>query len=412
MKTSRSNQIRAVVLAIIFAFATAFSPLLGADQRNYLVILLSAFSIPLMVYLGLGIGKDLIWLLVVLLGQFFLILVNGTWSELNTLAYTGMLASAYLAVARGLHTGYVTRDAVLKILKSLIFLYAIFSVLQMAASLQGLPIPNLILSKGVWSYNSLAPEPSQAARALALSILTYLILARDRNDKIGLRELLSQHKFVVAAFLISIGLTGSGTGFIAAPLAITLILSKTWVLAILSGLFLAWPALYTIDFPAIQRASAFLATLPTMDISALVEADHSGAMRVMPLLIFFDEAQPASLQFWFGGGMGAIATYLQGKLIGAGDLVGAGFIPGYIMAFGVVGTLTFLWAFVLRFLVPATRPVALLWLIFFATSPWNTQFFWYGLMLVRIVHELQRVQMRKTTLKLRPMSPSTSGVGE
>lgn len=395
---SRSLAIRQLTLALIFAFATAFSPFVGDDQRNYLVIFLAASSAPLMAFLRLGIGKDVIWLALVLLGPFLLILVNGPWSELTTLAYTGMLATAYLAVARGLHTGFITRNAVVRLLKILILLYALFSVLQMAASLGGLPIPNLILSKGAWNYNSLAAEPSHAARALALSMLTYLILVRDGNDKIGLCELLSQHKSFVGAFLISIGLTGSVTGFIAAPLAIVLVLSKTWTLALAGVLFLAWPTLYTIDFPAIQRSSAFLAALPTMDIAALVEADQSGAMRVMPLLIFLDEADPASLQFWFGGGLGAIDSYVQGKLIGAGELVGAGFIPGYIMAFGVVGALLFLWAFLLRFLVPATRPIALLWIILFATSPWNTQLFWYGLMLVRVVHEFQRVQKKERQL--------------
>lgn len=395
---SRSLAIRRLTLALIFVFATAFAPLVGDDQRNYLVILLAISSAPLMLHLRMGVGKDLVWIAVALLGPFLLTLENNESAEFTSLAYTGILATAYVAVARGLHSGHVTRDAIAKLLKTLILLYATFSVFQMTASLSGMPIPNLILSKGIWSYNSLAVEPSHAGRVLALSMLTYLILVRNENSEIGLRALLSKHKLVVVAFLMSTGLTGSVTGLIAATLAIMLVLSKFWTSVFAGVLFLAWPTLYMIDFLAFQRLTAFLAELHTMDITALVEADHSGAMRMMPLLLFLEEANPATLEFWFGGGLGAIASYVQGKLVGAGDLVGAGFIPGYVMAFGVVGTLLFLWAFLIRFLVSATRPVALLWAILFATSAWNSQLFWYGLMLVRIVHELQYVQKRKERL--------------
>ena len=394
----------------MFVFATAFSPLVGDDQRNFLVIFFAFLSVPLMVYLHLGVGKDVIWLGFVLMGQLLLTLINGQRGELTTVIYTCLLATAYIAVSRGLQTGYVTRDALAKLLKKLILLYGMVSILQMAASLVGLPIPNLILSKGLWSYNSLAVEPSHAARVLSLSMLAYLLLARNKNE-IGFRELIGRDKLLVVAFLISTGLTGSAIGIIAALLALLLAMSRARILVAAGLLFLAWPALLSIDFPAIQRSSAFLAALPTMDIPALVEADQSGAMRVMPILLFLDKADPTALEFWFGGGLGAIASYVQGELVGAGELVAAGFIPGYIVAFGVIGTLLFLWAFLFRFVVEATLPIVLLWVILLATSAWNSQIFWYGLMLVRAVHEFQCVQKRKerkSALRFKTLPAATS----
>ena len=405
---SRSVAIRRLTLALIFVFATALAIFIGSDQRNYLVIAFAALSLPLVVFLRRKLGQELILVLVALLPQFLVVVATGESGYMTTIMYTTLLSMAYLALAEGLRSGYVNREAMLTLLKRLIFAYAVVSVLQMSASLVGLPIPNLILSKGGWNYNSLAVEPSHAGRALALSMLTYFILSRTTTDKTGLRDFLLQHKLVVVAFLTSVGLTGSVTAILAAPAAIILTLSSAWRFVLAGLLLLSWPALQAVDLPALQRGSAFLSALPTMDIAALTEADSSGALRVIPMLLFLQKADPTTMEFWLGGGLGSIASYVQGELPGLGEeVVAAGFIPGYVIAFGVIGTLLFLWVFLFRFLSQATLPVVLLWSVLFATSAWNTQLFWYGLMLIRVTYHFQIIQKRqekKASSRLRTMS--------
>lgn len=392
---NRAQVIQMAVLVLLFIFATAFSLLVGEDQRNFLVIFCSLLSLPLLFFLRLKLGYDLIWIFLVFLPPFFVTLIQGSLEDFSTIGYTGLFAFAYLFVVEGLRSGYISRESIAKLLKLIIQLYALFSVLQMAASLAGLPEPNLILSKGLWSYNSLAVEPSHAGRALAITMLVFLIISREPTDTKSFAFLFIKNRTVLIAFLISISLTGSSTALVAAILAIILALSKKWMFVLVSILMLLWPTLYMVDLSSLQRSIDFLSVLPTMDASALIEADQSGAMRILPFIIFLEKADFLDIDVWFGGGLSAIAGYVQGELIGAGDLVAAGFTPGYIIAFGLLATLLFLWVFLLRFVTKSTLPVAMLWIVIFITSPWNSQLFWYGLMLMRVIYYFEYSQKKR-----------------
>lgn len=382
----KQNLQKAILLTLIFVFATAFAPMVGEDQRNYSVILFAVLAAPLIILMQLRVKNDLAWILISLGYATSVVLLKDNLESLTTLAYTFLLSMGYLAVAGGLQSGYIELRSVVRLLKWLIMLYAIVSILQLVASLADLPIPNLILSKGMWSYNSLAVEPSHAGRALAMTMLTYLLIVRKWGNRKGLADTLIKDIRVVGAFCVSVGLSGSATGLIGALFAILLSLAKRQIIIFAAILMLVWPMLTAIEVSSLQRALAFINALPIMDISTVVETDQSGAMRVMPLLIFLNKTSVFDISFWLGGGFGAISAYIEGDLVGAGDKVGAGFIPGYVMAFGVFGTVLFLYAFVFRFLERFTLPIFILWLILLSTSPWNSQLFWYGLMLLRIAY--------------------------
>jgi hypothetical protein len=386
---TRASVVRLVVLTLIFVFATAFAPLIGVDQRNYLVIFFSILSVPLIMFLRFRLKKELLLVIAALVYPWLVTLFKGTLGDLTTTGYTTLLATGYLAVVGGLRSGHIELESVRKLLKGLIFLYALVSVLQLLTSFAGLPVLNLILSKGVWSYNSLAVEPSHAGRAMAMTMLTYLMLSREWGDRAQFLNIFRKHGRTVGAFVVSIGLTGSATGVIAAPLAILLALSKRWIFVLSGLLLMAWPMLYLIDSPVVRRALMFMTAVPTMNITAIVAADQSGALRVLPVLLYLDKASIGDVNFWLGGGPGAISAYVKGELVGAGDLVAAGFIPGYLISYGVVGTLFFLYAFVFRFLTAFVLPIVVLWLFLFGVTAWNTQLFWFGLILLRVAHHFR-----------------------
>jgi len=73
----------------------------------------------------------------------------------------------------------------------------------------------------------------------------------------------------------------------------------------------------------------------------------------------------------------------------------AGIFPGYFIAFGLVGTSLLLLCFMFRFIARETMPVILLFIIFVSPGAWNTQVFWYGLMMIRVVHHYTRPAMRE-----------------
>jgi hypothetical protein len=182
-------------------------------------------------------------------------------------------------------------------------------------------------------------------------------------------------------------LTGSSLAVGILPLTIVMALRLRWLLVGIAILTLSWPLLLAVELESVHRLIAFLTALPSMDIMAMVQADHSGALRVMPLILFLQSASLSDLSVWFGGGYEAIAYYVQGNLIGmAKDAAVAGFIPGYVMITGIAGATLFCHAYLFRFLNAQTLPLLLLWIPTLSNSAWNSQIFWYSLVLLRAVY--------------------------
>lgn len=377
---------KAIVLTTLCIFATALAPVVGIDQRNYLVIALISLLGPVIFIARIPVGRESLWVMATMLYMLLVTLIVGRTEDISTIGFTGLFFLAYIAFSSALITGRATLANVLFLLRTLIIAYGVVSVLQMVTSLVGIPVPNAILSKGLWSYNSLAVEPSHAGRSLAITMLAYLILSRTYFGSIGVMKLLRRERIPLMAFLVSILLTGSSLAVMAAPLAIILALPSRWIVWLSGILIAAWPFLYAIDLPVVQRALAFLNALPSMDVAAIANAEQSGALRVIPLLVYIDKIQIDQISSWLGGGLAQIEYYVKGELIGAGDLVSAGFIPGYLISFGIFGTALFVYSFLGRYLSRGTVPFVLLWIFLFSTTAWNTQLFWYGLMLYRLIH--------------------------
>lgn len=392
-----------VIWVMLVVFGTAFYPFILQDQRNVLVIAVAALALPLIMILRLPIGRDLQWPSAAMLYLVVVMLWNGNTQYFSSVGYTGMFVLSYIAFCGALRVGAVTLEQVRHLLRRLIQAYALVSVVQLLFSLAGLPVPNEILSKGMWSYNSLGVEPSHAARTLGVTLLAYLILSRRDGAPVDIRQLWREEKWTILPFAISIILTGSTLGIAILPLTLLLSLRLRWVAIGATGLWLFWTALQSVETEAVRRLVAFMTALPSMDIAALAEAEHSGAVRVMPLLIFLERASLDDLSVWFGGGYDAVAYYVRGAMIGvSADAAMAGFIPGYIMISGLIGTALFCHAFLGRFLNLQTLPLILLWFLIFGNAAWNSQLFWYGLMLIRMVHHFSRIR----TVSPYPVVPS------
>lgn len=387
MTISKANLIAFTILGVL---ATAFAPLMGGDLRNYLVIAV-LFLTPVLILTFRWPLWDTLWLAAVLLYMMIVTVLTSALEDLSTVFYTLLFILSYLCFVSYLQTGRIERKSILRFLRILIFAFGIVSVIQMAASLAGLPVPNRLASKGMWSYNSLAVEPSHLGRVLSISMLAYLVLVRENADAaLSPARLLWRERKVVAAFLLSILLSGSSLAILSAPLALLFAFPKRWILVFSGAMVVIWPFVFLLDLPALQRGLIFLTALPSMDARELAAMDHSAFVRVAPVLVYFSKMDFSSAEFWFGGGVSAIRPFLWGEISGVAESkLGAGFFPGYPLAFGFIGTFLMLSAFLLRFLHPATLAPAALWLMLFPFSAWNSQLFWYGLMLLRVVHHYE-----------------------
>jgi hypothetical protein len=222
-------------------------------------------------------------------------------------------------------------------------------------------------------------------------LLAYLILVRGPGPAPTLKVLWERERSIIVPFSVSLLLTGSSLAVAIFPLTIVMALKLRWLFISSVLLVFIWPFLQLVEVDSIRRVVAFLTALPSMDIMAMVQADHSGALRVMPLIIFLQSASLGDPSVWFGGGYEAISHYIQGNLIGvAKDVAVAGFIPGYVMICGIFGTVLFCHAFLFRFMNRDTLPLILMWFPILANSAWNSQIFWFTLVLLRAVHYFSR----------------------
>jgi hypothetical protein len=386
-----------VTFAILFVYATSLSPFMDASFRNYLVICTSAASFLLLFSKKFRFGFDL--LLVPMAISYCLLptLIYGTSRDLQSLSYLSLFTMGYLALAAGVRDRKVTPARMEAFLAWLIKLFAIVALVQFASSLIGLPVLNQLATRGLLNHNSLASEPSNVGRIISLMMLTYLLLGRFQNGPQGLLLLVLSRKWVFLAFVVTIGLSGSTLAIMAAPLAVVLTLRLTWISFFAVMLILLWPTLLIIDFEPIQRAAAFLTSAQSLDLNEMAISDNSATIRVAPLLIWVDDLNVGNWTFWFGGGLGSLNFFL-GKIPGMGidDGVAVGFIPGYLMSFGVFGTVLFLWTFLFRFINSWTLPVIVMLMGFYFLVGWNTQVFWFGLMLLRVTFAMTQAEISQS----------------
>lgn len=387
----RIRKHKAIVFVALVGLGTAFAPLVGAGQRNYLVVLITVLSVPILLTLRFRSLSDLGGSVLIVTYMFMISLSRDVQVNTSSIVFTGLFMATYTAFSTALASRMVTREEIVDLLRAFILAFGAVSILQAATALVGLPVPNLIASKGMWSYNSLATEPSHMARVLSLTVLAYLTLLRTSPGKrLSPWKLLARERLVVVAFLTSIALSGSALGTVAAPLALIMAFPTRWILIFAAVIVALWPALFFVDSPTVHRALSFIVALPSMDIETLADADHSASVRVMPLILFFQKGISDFGGFIFGMGYDAVGPYFLGDLIGVEEGTTAGFFPGFLIAYGLIGTSMVLWVFVLRFLRPVTLPFVFLWTILYLVTGWNTQGFWFGLMILRLVHHFTR----------------------
>ena len=344
----------------------------------------------LILVLRLTLLRQAYWAFLLLVIMGLRALSFGPSGELGSVALTAVYAIGYITIANLLAQIGDKRAFVEITMRRLIYAFAVISVIQMITSLAGLPIPNLIQSKGLWSYNSLAYEPAQLGRVVGASMLCYMLVSRLPKTPSRQTGTHYTHQKVMGAFLVTMILSGSALAAAAILAVFVLSRSLLWVFVLATGSLLFWPAFLLIEFEPLQRAVLLASNLSSLDTTRLAEAEGSGALRIIPAVIYINDASPVEWGFWFGYGSEGLFQFFQGRLPGLADKVAAGFVPGFAVIYGVFPTAMFIWVFVLLQANRSTIPLIVFFLIFITSSAWNTQVFWYGLILIQMTYMVSR----------------------
>ena len=218
------------------------------------------------------------------------------------------------------HENTYTIDDFIKILKGLIYAYAICLTLQQLCIIIGIRYAPIINMMGADYYsffhlNTLAIEPSHAARLLTVFFYGLLKLWQYKNDGIPLKisELWTEHKWTIIAFLYTMICIGSGTAFVGLAILSLYFLKREYIIAVLVGATAFYMAVPYIDYEPLTRAiEIFNATL-TGDIETITKTDSSAAARVNIIVGTFTHLDITDSSIWFGSGTDSIAK--DGKYI-------------------------------------------------------------------------------------------------
>lgn len=233
----------------------------------------------------------------------------------STLIYLLLFLLMYVLFYSLVHTGAFTLQYFIKVVKYLIFAYAICLVLQQICFLFGIrffPLINLNRQffLGINKLPSLAIEPSHSARILGVLFYAYLKCNEYlAGAKLSIFSVFSpKHRWVTIAFLWTMLTMGSGTAFICLGV-ISLYFMKgfqfLYAIPIFVGIY------FILNFFEVQQFQrAIIAAQATMtgDAREVAEADGSASARIAPMLNTLN-MDFTELKSWVGEGCDTSLKY-------------------------------------------------------------------------------------------------------
>ncbi len=251
----------------------------------------------------------------VILGGLFWILTVGLSvmqygpTRMSTFYYSAMFLSTFaLYYNLVYHKKVFSPDDFLKVVKIVIYAYAICLVLQQMCILVGIrymPIINLMSMPyyGLFRLNTLAIEPSHAARLLTVFFYAFLKLQEYRNGRIPkIKELWKEQRWIVIAFLYTMICMGSGTAFVGLAILSLYFLRKEFALYIVVFATALYIAIPFIQYEPLERAINVFNAALTGDAETVTKVDHSASSRVN-IILSFQNLDLTDVGTWWGYGI-------------------------------------------------------------------------------------------------------------
>ena len=371
------------VICLIF-LATAPAVFLGEGNRNLSLIALMFIS-PLFT-LRRTLSTEAVLLLGFALSIVFLpAFVHSGGTRWSTILYSLMFCGLFISYDGMLRQGKLRLASFLNIMRYLIIAYAVVLLIQQLCVLLGLPIFNLSNydPSERWKLNSLSPEPSHSARIIGLLMFSYILGSRllvraSKTHKVSQRQyillwlcffwtmitMMSATALVMVIIVLVTNTQGNGIRFY----------GVSFLLAIFAIFFM--PGDLT---ERIFKIS--LATL-TLDYETVLNADHSGAMRIAPMLVLLDETELFSVSGIFGNGVDSVSLFMSDYIWGVAEGTPGGGLLALWYEYGLISFLFFV-LFTLYTTSALKSPAGfLIWFLLIFIASVNSQMVWLAIILL------------------------------
>ena len=303
-------------IRILFADKVLATTMLVLFNILFVPIEGSGFSIVKIAFMGLCplifiakkpiITKALILAALYWMVCYLLSLLKGEM-RFSTLGFLGMYLILYINFYSFVVKGTFTLDYFTKILQYLIIAYGVVLIGQQMCLLVGLRNMPLLNLQGqaflsITKLPALTLEPSHSARILTFAMLGYLrCMEMKQGRRLTIQEWFDkEHRTVTLLFLWSMLMMGSGTAFAGMGiLGLYFITKKTavYIIPSLIGLIVIGQSL---ELKQMNRVMSVAQAATSGEADDVIEADGSGAVRVVPLVNAFTKTDFLELETWIG----------------------------------------------------------------------------------------------------------------
>ena len=343
MKQNKHTNFFLVIIIISMAISPAIT--LGEGNRNLLLIGVMVIS-PFIILRHFKFDNMDLLLLLFLVTLIIFPLTNHPESmRWSTVIYSAMFGLTFIAYKQLLSKKYFTIINYIKLLKYLIYTYFAVLLIQQFCVLTGLPILNVSNYdlNYPWKLNSLAAEPSHSARIIALLMLSYITMKECiLNQRYNLRKEIKKDKWVWASLFWTMLTMGSSTAiFLLGVLFFKFLNFKNLTRLLLIGVFMVILT-NSFEISAFERAAKTITASLTLDESTIIEADHSGAIRILPIIILIKMINISTMNGWFGNGIDHGSTFLSDYIAGIPEGSSGGGMFQIFWEFGFISFVLFL----------------------------------------------------------------------
>lgn len=257
---------------------------------------------------GAVISKALIMGIVFWLYCFFSASLHGSM-RFSTIGYSGLFVATFIVFYTAVHKHIFTLQQFKRFLRYLILAYTICLILQQICVLVGIghfPLINLIGNSymRLGKLPSLSLEPSHTAVILTFAFLSYLrCLELELNKKPNVKDLFTrENKWMSIGFLWVMLTMGSSSAILGLIVLIFYFVRGNNIIIASCCIALVFSLALLSGNEQLNRSAKIIDALVTADREQIVEADGSGASRIIPLMNTFTKLDLSNPQSWFGHG--------------------------------------------------------------------------------------------------------------
>jgi hypothetical protein len=333
-----------IATLIIIAMSTSIQFFLDDRQMNYLLIVVMTLS-PLVIF---NIGKtqksDLLGLLLLCTMFLCTYLFHPGSFRASTIIYSALFIFTFIAYNRVLLTNRFSPNHYLKLLRWLLYAYFFMLIVQQLCVLIGInPINTSVIAfEDKWKLSSLAAEPSHASRFVLLFMFSFIsVKSYMLKRKYILKVDGKKDKYVWFVFFWVMLTSGSGTAIILLPIVLFQVLNiRNFIPLFLFILGVSFLINIEENKAASRSFDTILATL-TLDEDKIIEADHSAALRIVPIMMSLKLIDLTDSDTWFGHGIDYIKATFYLKFPGVPEGTSGGGMPTFIVEYGLLSFVLF-----------------------------------------------------------------------